>query len=125
MPAPIHGLWPSWSAASPLAVLTRGIGSHRRTWPCTSSGRITMNETLTLMFAWPAGMLLGTIFFGGLWWTIRIGLTSKQPALWFFVSLLLRTSIVLVGFLVLARGHWQRLVAGLLGFVAARLIVTW
>lgn len=83
-----------------------------------------MNETLSLALAGLAGMILGTIFFGGLWWTVRFGLSSKQPAPWFFVSLLLRMSIVLVGFLVLARGHWQRLVAGLLGFVAARLIVT-
>jgi len=84
-----------------------------------------MNETLALMLAWLAGLMLGAIFFGGLWWTIRKGLSSTQPALWFFASLLLRTSIVLAGFLALARGHWQRLVAGLLGFVVGRLIVTW
>jgi F1F0 ATPase subunit 2 len=84
-----------------------------------------MYEALILMLAGIAGMVLGAIFFGGLWWTIRKGLSSNQPALWFFVSLLLRTSIVLAGFLVLARGHWQRLVAGLLGFVMARLVVTW
>jgi F1F0 ATPase subunit 2 len=35
--------------------------------------------------------LLGTIFFGGLWWTIRKGISSKQPAALFFFSLLLRT----------------------------------
>jgi F1F0 ATPase subunit 2 len=84
-----------------------------------------MYETLILTLAGLAGIFLGAIFFGGLWWTIRKGLASNQPALWFFVSLLLRTSIVLAGFLVLARGHWQRLVAGLLGFVMARLMVTW
>ena len=46
-----------------------------------------------------AGVLLGAIFFGGLWWTVRKGVSSKRPALWFFGSLLLRTSIVLAGFL--------------------------
>jgi len=30
-----------------------------------------MNETLTLVLAWVAGGILGSIFFGGLWWTVR------------------------------------------------------
>lgn len=52
-----------------------------------------MNETLALLLAWVAGVLLGVIFFGSLWWTVRRGLSSKRPALWFLSSLLLRTSI--------------------------------
>ena len=47
-----------------------------------------MNETLSLVLALVAGVLLGAIFFGGLWWTVRKGVSSKQPALWFFGSLL-------------------------------------
>ena len=42
-----------------------------------------MNESLTLALAWVAGVLLGAIFFGGLWWTVRKGVSSQQPALWF------------------------------------------
>ena len=57
-----------------------------------------MNELLTLVLALAAGVLLGAIFFGGLWWTVRKGVSSKQPALWFFGSLLLRMSIALAGF---------------------------
>ena len=67
---------------------------------------------------------VGTIFFGGLWWTIRKGVSSKQPALWFFCSLLLRMVIALAGFYFVGRGHWQRLVVCLLGFVMARVVVT-
>ena len=67
-----------------------------------------MYEIVTLTLAWLAGAILGAFFFGGLWWTIRKGLSSKHPALWFFISMLVRTSVVLAGFLVLARGHWQR-----------------
>jgi F1F0 ATPase subunit 2 len=44
--------------------------------------------------------------------------------LWFFASLLLRTSIALAGFYLVARGHWERLLVCLLGFVIARLVVT-
>ena len=84
-----------------------------------------MNDTVTLVLAWAAGVLLGAIFFGGLWWTVRKGVSSKQPALWFLGSLLLRTSIALAGFYFVAGGHWERLLLCLLGFVMARLIVTW
>jgi len=84
-----------------------------------------MNETVTLVLALVTGTLLGAIFFGGLWWTVRKSISSKQPALLFFGSLLLRTSIVLVGFYFITRGHWERLLVCLLGFVVARLIVTW
>ena len=83
-----------------------------------------MNETLTLVPAWVTGGVLGTIFFGGLWWTVRKGVSSKKPALWFFGSLLLRMSIALGGFYFVSGGHWARLLACLLGFVMARLIVT-
>ena len=37
-----------------------------------------MNETLTLALAWSAGVLLGAIFFGGLWWTVRKGVSSSS-----------------------------------------------
>ncbi len=43
-----------------------------------------MNETLTWVLAGVAGLLLGAIFFGGLWWTVRKGASSRRSALWFF-----------------------------------------
>ena len=84
-----------------------------------------MNETVTLVLALATGVLLGGLFFGGLWWTVCKSVSSKQPAFLFLGSLLLRTSIVLVGFYLIARGHWERLLVCLLGFVTARLIVMW
>ena len=83
-----------------------------------------MNETLILVLALATGILLGAIFFGGLWWTVQKGVSSKRPALWFFGSLLLRTSIALAGFYFVARGPWENLLVCLLGFVFARVIVT-
>jgi F1F0 ATPase subunit 2 len=83
-----------------------------------------MNEVLTLVSAGAAGVVLGAIFFGGLWWTVRKGLSSQQPALWFFGSLLLRMSIALAGFYFVGRDHWERLLACLFGFVIGRLILT-
>jgi F1F0 ATPase subunit 2 len=84
-----------------------------------------MSEALTLILALLAGAVLGTIFFAGLWWTIQRGVSSKQPAVLFFFSLLLRTGIALTGFYFVARGDWRRLLACLLGFFLARLLVTW
>ena len=84
-----------------------------------------MNEFLSLAVALAAGVLLGAIFFGGLWLTVRIGVSSKQPALWFFGSLLLRMSLALAGFYFVSGGHWERLLLCLLGFVMARQVVTW
>jgi len=40
-----------------------------------------MNETLILVLALVIGVLLGAIFFGGLWWTVRKVVSSKWPAL--------------------------------------------
>lgn len=83
-----------------------------------------MNESVSLMDALIAGVLLGTMFFGGLWWTVRQGVSAKRPALWFLGSLLLRTGIVLAGFYFVAGDHWERLLLCLLGFVIAHFIVT-
>lgn len=85
---------------------------------------IMMNERLILFLALLAGGVLGVIYFGGLWWTVRKGLSSERPALWFFGSMLLRLGIVLPGFYFIAHGHWQRLLLCLLGFIIARLVVT-
>jgi F1F0 ATPase subunit 2 len=82
-----------------------------------------MNEFLILAVALLAGLILGAIFFGGLWWTVRNGVSSKHPALWFLGSILLRMGIVLLGFYFVGRGNWQRLVACLLGFIIARFFV--
>jgi F1F0 ATPase subunit 2 len=82
-----------------------------------------MNETLMLVVAAAVGLVLGAVFFGGLCWTVRKGVPSSRPALWFVVSMLLRTGIVLVGFYSIGGGQWQRLLVCLLGFVIARFIV--
>jgi len=82
-----------------------------------------MNEMLTLLLAWVAGILLGAMFFGGLWWTVRRGVTSNRPTLWFLGSMLLRSFITLAGFYFVSDGHWQSLLACLVGFVIVRFIV--
>ena len=83
-----------------------------------------MPELTPLAASLAAGLLLGGIFFGGLWLTVRKALASQRPALWFLCSLLLRMSVALGGFFVVADGRWERLSACLVGFVLARFFIT-
>jgi len=82
-----------------------------------------MSDILALALTLFGGALLGTFFFGGLWWTVQKGVVSERPALWFLGSLLLRTGLLLTGFFFVAQGHWSRLVACLVGFLIARIVV--
>jgi F1F0 ATPase subunit 2 len=83
-----------------------------------------MNDTLYMIWAFIAGIGLGTLFFGGLWLTVKKAVTSKTPALLFFGSLFLRLSVTLAGFYFVGSGDWQKMLICLFGFIAARFIVT-
>ncbi len=82
-----------------------------------------MNEILFMILAFIAGLALGLLFFGGLWFTVKKTVTAKIPAIWFLGSFFLRVSIVLLGFYFVSSGSWQRLLISLIGFVVARFIV--
>ena len=82
-----------------------------------------MSETTGVLAATLAGMLLGVFFFGGLWWTVRRALSSRQAALWFSGSFLARTAVTLIGFFFAAQGDWRRMAGCIAGFLGARLLV--
>jgi F1F0 ATPase subunit 2 len=88
---------------------------------------MAMNETVDLVLvleqALVAGLVLGMVFFGGLWWTLRKSLNSPRPALWILGSLVARMSVLLVGLYLVSDGHWERLLAGLVGVICARFLV--
>jgi len=84
-----------------------------------------MNDTVFIILALFTGVALGTLFFGGLWFTVRKALNSKIPALWFFTSFIVRTAIALYGFYLIMQS--ANLIAGLsclVGFIAARFMVS-
>jgi F1F0 ATPase subunit 2 len=83
-----------------------------------------MSEMSTLALAMLAGSALGVLFFAGLWWTIEKRMSSEQSALWLLGSLLIRTAIIIAGFLIVWRGHVIRLVACLFGFFIVRVLAT-
>lgn len=84
-----------------------------------------MNEPIVLASAWITGVVLGMVFFWGLWWTVRRGLASPSPALWFFPSLIVRMAIMLGGMSLFLDEHWPRLLLYLVGFTMARFAVSW
>ncbi len=79
-----------------------------------------MTETAQLAYGALAGVVLGLIFFGGLYLTVTRALAADIPALWFAASMLLRTAIALYGFYWISGGDWRRLIAAVAGFYVAR-----
>lgn len=83
-----------------------------------------MNEKILLLLSFIAGMLLGVVFYGGLWFTVKRGIVHNNPAILFLLSLLLRTSVTLVGFYFVSGGDASRLILCLVGFILVRIIIT-
>lgn len=82
-----------------------------------------MPDAANLTISFAAGLILAAFFFGGLWWTVQKGLKSANPAIWFLGSMILRTSVIVVGFYYVAQGHWSNLVVCLAGFLVGRFFV--
>lgn len=71
-----------------------------------------------------AGAILGLIYYGGLWWTVRRLQTTQQTGLLFAASFVIRTVAVIAGFLLVSRGDWLLIVVALVPFIVVRLILT-
>lgn len=82
-----------------------------------------MSELLSGVTGAIAGGLLGIIFFGGLWWTVRRALSSEAAGIWFACSYLLRFSLLAVGLYVLAHDDAVRGLGAAIGLIAARLVM--
>jgi F1F0 ATPase subunit 2 len=83
---------------------------------------ITSNPAM-LLLALGVGLLAGGVFFAGLWFTVRQLAVAKRPAALMLVSSLVRIAVVLGAFFLVGRGHLDRMLACLLGFLLARFIV--
>ncbi|MBI1223336.1 MAG: ATP synthase subunit I [Bacteroidetes bacterium] len=82
-----------------------------------------MNEIIPIILRAGIGFVLGAVFFGGLWLTVKKGLHSGMPGLVFILSFLLRTGVTLTGFYFAAAGNWKYMLACLAGFILARIII--
>jgi F1F0 ATPase subunit 2 len=83
-----------------------------------------MFDTIQFLPAIVFGGVLAVFYFGGLWWTIRRLPIARHPTALYLASLLFRLAIVLASFfIVIVYCDWQPLVACLVGFLSARLLV--
>lgn len=71
-----------------------------------------------------AGTVIGALFFGGLWLTVRRIPRSRHPALLVLASLLLRLALAGAGFYWVMDGSAVRLLSALAGFLAVRWVLT-
>ena len=79
-----------------------------------------MSDIGLLIRALTAGLALGAVFFGGLWWTVSRALTTTVPGVWFGLSALLRMSVTIIGLYYFARLGLPSLIACLCGLLVAR-----
>jgi len=74
---------------------------------------------LTLIASFLAGMALGGFYFWALWRSVR-KLADEQQVRSLLLGYFFRLGVVLAGFFLIMGGHWERLVAALLGFLLMR-----
>ena len=79
-----------------------------------------MSDIGLLIRALTAGLALGAVFFGGLWWTVSRALTTTVPGVWFGLSALLRMAVTIIGLYYFARLGLPSLIACLCGLLLAR-----
>lgn len=81
-------------------------------------------QVITLTAAVATGLLLGTFYFAGLWWTVRRMPDVRRPLNLYFGSLVGRLGVILAALYgVLISCGWPGLAASLVGLLAARIIL--
>ena len=80
-------------------------------------------DILQLAVPFVAGTVLGLIYFGGLWLTVRDVHRAKHPVGLLFFSFVARVAVVLAAFYLLMDGRWERMVSSLIGFLIVRQVL--
>jgi len=70
-----------------------------------------------------AGFALGMLFFSSLWWTTGKILHGQHPVAWVVGGFVLRMALVLPALYWLTAAQWEKLLACVVGFLGARLLV--
>jgi len=85
-----------------------------------------MSDVFSYAWAFVVGILLGVIYFGGLWLTVSRLSRVKRPGLVTLGSLVLRLSALMVGFyLIMGESHWLQLLVCLGGVLVSRKFMLW
>jgi F1F0 ATPase subunit 2 len=80
-----------------------------------------MNNIAMLIQSLALGIVLGVVYFGGLWLTMRHLPGSHNPALLTLASFLGRSAVCLLGFYLVLGSGLEGLIACLSGFILTKL----
>lgn len=83
---------------------------------------MSFTEIGMLCLSFVTGLGTGAFFYLGLWWTI-LRYSTKSHMLWWWTSFILRLTVTLSTFYLVAGEHLARYVFILLGFIISRKIV--
>jgi F1F0 ATPase subunit 2 len=75
-----------------------------------------------MIFTFFAGLLIGSLYFWGLWQTTRRITMTSHPTLLFLTSFIVRLLILMQVVFWAAGGSWQRLMVCSAGIILARMI---
>ncbi|MBX3059995.1 MAG: ATP synthase subunit I [Anaerolineae bacterium] len=76
-----------------------------------------------LIFSFLVGGVAGSLYFGGLWYTVRQLPATNRPALLLLGSFLLRLTLLLGALYLLTSAHWSYLLSALVGLLLARTLL--
>lgn len=76
-----------------------------------------------MLLAFIAGVLLGVLFFGGLYLTVRQLTTMKHPALFMMLSLILRLVVVAGGIYLIMDGEVRNMLSAMAGILLVRFVL--
>jgi len=83
-----------------------------------------MNAIWSVLLTFLAGTAIGYFYFGGLWLTVRKLPSARSPGPFAFGSFVVRTALAVFCFyLIASAGHWERLIASVVGFALARWVL--
>lgn len=84
-----------------------------------------MHDFLALSLTFVGGIMLGALYFSGLWFTLRRIRQEKHPAAWVILSMVVRMVLLLGAFFLMLRyGGWVYLLTALAGFIVLRVATT-
>ena len=75
-----------------------------------------------ISFIW--GVLLGLLYFGGLWMTLKHICRANRPKSWLGISFVTRISFIMIGFWVIMRKDTVSFLITFLAFLITRVILT-
>jgi F1F0 ATPase subunit 2 len=80
-------------------------------------------DWLFLVISLAAGFGFGLAYFWTLWLTVQRIPNASNPGLLMFGSYLVRTVVIVAAFVLIMDGRWPRMVALMIGFILARIVM--